>query len=217
MSNPTSASAAAPPAKKAKSMPKQQSSLLAYKSNKHQLNEVMSKSYVGKRILLTAVSLYGRKDMPVGEDDLLFQYHIAKINTDNTSTVIEYDEKCVREGHHLFTSYPDPEISIPNYKLTSFKDDQELYLKHLALGQKITNEARIARDKKALEDAAALISDISDLEIKIEDGAEIYELLMSEFEPKTELRPHEIGSGKDAGKVIQKQLWSELFINTSLH
>jgi hypothetical protein len=199
--------------KKAKKQtPKQQSSLLSYKNNKQQVNEVMSRSYVGKRILLTSISLYGRANVPDGEEDLLFQYHIAKINDDNTTAVIEYDEKCVQEGHHVFTNYPDPQVEIPNYKLTTFKDDQELYLKHLGLGQKIVNEERIARKKKMLEDAAALLSDVSDLEVKIEDGLEIYDLMMDEFEPAGDLRPHEIASGKDAGKVIQKQQWSELLL-----
>lgn len=208
MPQPTSAAdGRSPVKKKSKPAPKQQASLLDYKNDKKKLNAVLTKTYVGKRILLTAKSIYGRGGPPEGEEDMLFQYHISKVNEDNKTATIDYDNKCIHEGDHLFQSYPDPQDGIPNYSLSMFKEDQELYLKHLGYEQKKKNDEDAERKKKAREADAAAVSDVSDLELKIEQGENIYDLLMDEYEPDGDLRPHTIAKGPDSGKVIMKQLW----------
>jgi uncharacterized membrane protein YkoI len=216
MSDATSQAGGRSPAKKKKKPPpNKQSSLLSYKKDKHKFNEVLTRTYVGKRILLTSQYLYGRR-VPEGEEDLLFQYHVSSINDDNATATIDYDNKCIRDGHHEFQSYPDPQDDIPNYDLKTFKDDHELFLKHLGRGQKILNDVEFARKKREREEAEALaaanadMSDISDLELKVEEGVEIYELMMGEFEPAGDLCLHTIRRGaKEEGKTIKKQLWSE--------
>jgi hypothetical protein len=150
---------------------------------------------VGKRILLTSQYLYGRR-VPEGEEDLLFQYHVSSINDDNATATIDYDNKCIRDGHHEFQSYPNPQDDSPNYDIKTFKDDHKLFLKHLGCGQKIVNDAEFARKKREREEALVLaatvadMSDISDLELKLEEGTEIYDLMMDEFEPAGDLCPH---------------------------
>jgi hypothetical protein len=99
-----------------------QTSLLAYKNNLAQLNQVLSSSYVGKRVLLIAASLYGRR-IPTEEEEILFQYHIGAVNSNNKTATIKYDNKCIKDGDHIFQSYPDQEVStIPNYDLSTFAD-----------------------------------------------------------------------------------------------
>jgi hypothetical protein len=59
------------PVKKKKAKRDKQTSLLAYKNNPAQLNQVLSSSYVGKKVLLTAASLYGCR-IPTGKEEMLF-------------------------------------------------------------------------------------------------------------------------------------------------
>jgi hypothetical protein len=161
MSDATSQAGGRSPAKKKKKKkkkkppPNKQSSLLSYKKDKLKFNEVLTRSYVGKRILLTSQYLYGRH-VPEGEEDLLFQYHVLSINDDNATATIDYDNRCIRDGHHKFQSYPDPQDDIPNYDIKTFKDDHELFLKHLGRGQKILNDVEFARKKREREAAEAL-------------------------------------------------------------
>jgi hypothetical protein len=47
------------------------------------------------------------EEVPLEEEEMLFQYSIASINEDLQSAVIEYDDKCITNGGNQFTSYPD--------------------------------------------------------------------------------------------------------------
>jgi hypothetical protein len=121
--------------------------------------------------------LYCRR-IPDGEENLLFQYHVASINDDNKTAVIEYDEKAITNGHHQFTNYPDvtgSESSIDNYDLGTFKEDHELYLQHLGRCNKVQYEAHQAQKNKEQEEAAAAAKDISDIHLKLENGVEAYD------------------------------------------
>jgi hypothetical protein len=91
MSEATSQAGGRSPTKKKKKPPNKQLSLLSYKKDKLKLNEVLTRSYVGKRILLTSQYLYGHR-VPEGEEDLLFQYHVSSINDDNKGKGDEDDE-----------------------------------------------------------------------------------------------------------------------------
>ncbi len=75
------------PVQKKKAKRDKQTTLLAYKNSPAQLNQVLLSSYVGKRVLLTAVSLYGRR-IPAGEEEMLFQYQISAVNRDNKTATI---------------------------------------------------------------------------------------------------------------------------------
>jgi hypothetical protein len=75
-----------------------------YKNDQVQLNQVLTLQYVGKRILLTAASLFGRK-IPKGEEELLFQYHIGAVNSDSTTSTIEY-------GLQLMLMLSSPDVLI---------------------------------------------------------------------------------------------------------
>jgi hypothetical protein len=148
--------------KKKKSL---QTTLVPAVKTSAQLNDALKGKFVGKRILLTAAFLYGRR-IPDGEENLLFQYHVSSINDDNKTAVIEYDEKAISNGDHKFTLYPDvtgSEGSIKNYDLGTFKEDHELYLQHLGRENKVAYEAEQAKKKKDQEEAAAAARDLSDL------------------------------------------------------
>jgi len=196
------------PVQKKKAKRDKQTTLLAYKNNPAQLNQVLSSSYVGKRVLLTAVSLYGRR-IPAGEEEMLFQYHISAVNRDNKTATIEYDNKCIKDGDHLFQSYPDQEDSIiPNYDLATFPEDHKCFLKHLGRGQKIINDAKEVREKEEKAAAAQTVSDVSDLEAKVEQEISFYDIIVDEFEPAGAMQDHVVAEGPHKGKVIKKQKWS---------
>jgi hypothetical protein len=208
-----------PVKKKKKKKKSLQLTLIPAVKSSSQLNEALKGKYVGKRILLTAAFLYGRC-IPAGEENLLFQYHVASVNDDNKTADIDYDERAIINAHHKFTSYPDvdgTESSIDNYDLGTFKEDHELYLQHLGRCNKVQYEAHQAQKNKEQEEAAAAAKDISDIHLKLENGVEAYELLKGEFEPSGPLRDHVVGKGAHKGKIHKKQTWSEfylLFVNT---
>lgn len=82
-----------PVKKKKKSL---QTTLVPAVKSSVQLNEALKGKYVGKRILLTAAFLYGRR-IPVGEENLLFQYHVASVNDDNKTA----HHQCPSRIHQL--------------------------------------------------------------------------------------------------------------------
>ncbi len=196
------------PIKKKKAKWDKQTSLLAYKNNQAQLNQVLSSLYVGKRVFLTAVSLYGRR-IPASKEEMLFQYHIGAVNSDNKTATIEYNDKCIKDGNHVFQSYPDQQDStIPNNNLSTFAEDHKHFLKHLGRGQKIINDAKEAREKEEKAAASQTLSDISDLEAKVEQETSFYDIIVDEFEPAGEMQDHVVLEQPHAGKVIKKQKWS---------
>lgn len=197
----------------------QQTTLVPAIKTSKQLNEALKGKYAGKRILLTATFLYGRR-IPEGEENLLFQYHVTSINDDNKTAIIEYDEKCIVNGDHQFTSYPDTtgkEGTIENYELGTFKEDHELFLQHVGRGNKIAYLEKEARKQKERDAAAAAAKDLSDIQFKLENGDDPFEVLKSEFESCSILRDHIVGRGPNKGKVHKKQNWSELLQHFKRH
>jgi hypothetical protein len=80
---------------------------------------------------------------------MLFQYHIGAVNSNNKTATIEYNDKCIKDGNHVFQSYPDQQDStIPNYNLSIFAENHKRFFKHLGRGQKIINDAKEAREKE---------------------------------------------------------------------
>jgi recombinational DNA repair protein RecR len=81
-----------------------------------------------------------------------------------------------------------------------------------------SQEAREREEAEALAATVADMLDVSDLELKVEEGVGIYVLMMGEFEPAGDLHPLMIRKGvKGEGKIIKKQQWSELFTCFSMH
>ncbi len=159
-------------------------------------------------MLLTAVSLYGCR-IPAGEEEILFQYHNCAVNSNNKTATIEYGDKCIKDGNHMFQTYPDQQDStIPNYNLSTFAEDHKRFLKHLVRGQKIINNANEAREKEEKTAASQTLSDISVLEAKVKQEISFYNIIMYEFEPAGEMQDHVVIEGPHAGKVIKKQKWS---------
>jgi hypothetical protein len=63
-------------------------------------------THVGRHILLHAKDLYGEGNVPKGEEKLLHQYSILRLNTDMATAVIAYDKKCSIEGGKKICDYP---------------------------------------------------------------------------------------------------------------
>ena len=64
-------------------------------NTKQQILESLTSRCVGKHIFLKASDLYDIKNIPTGEEQYLFQYHIASVNDDCATAEIEYDTKCI--------------------------------------------------------------------------------------------------------------------------
>jgi hypothetical protein len=76
----------------------------------------------------------------------------------------------------------------------------------------VLNDAHQAQLNKEKEEAAEAAKDLSDIQLKLENGVDAYELLKNEFEPSGPLRDHVVGRGVHKGKVHKKQIWSEFYL-----
>ena len=93
------------------------------------------------------------RNVPDGEDDFLFQYSITTINSDATTAVITFEQRCITEDADDFQDYPNTtdEETIDNYQLVGLDDDHELYSTQLGRVNKIIN------DREAAEKAAIVV------------------------------------------------------------
>ena len=169
--------------------------------------------YKGQRILLTASAIYGGKSkVPRGEEDFLFQYTVADVN-DETYATIEYEGKYIIEGGREWKSFlalQDSDFNVEGYRFCCFKEDHALFNKYLGIVNKRINDCRDAERKREEESKQKEMDDVSDIQRKIvEEGMEPYDVLLAEFEPAGELLHHTVQKGEEAGKVTQKQHWSE--------
>ncbi len=179
---------------------------------KEQVLDSMISRYKGRRILLKAQDIYGRGKVPCGEEEYLFQYIIDSINENCKTAVLKYEEKCITNGGNQFTNYPDvtgTESCIPDYYLTTFKEDHELYNVHNGRVNKILNDEKDVIRKQQQKERANAIDDVSELEDRIREGTTAYKLLVAEFEPCGEFRVHTIGKGQNQGRKVKKQKWSK--------
>jgi hypothetical protein len=147
-------------------------------STNEQIMNSMNSRFIGKRILLKALDIYGgRGKVPPGEEDFLFQYHLASINNDCKSALLHYDEKCIKNGGDQFTSYPDTtgnESTILNYRLELFSVDHELFNTHQGRVNRIINDEKdLMRKMEQDTTHHKATDDVSDLEAKISDGSTV--------------------------------------------
>ncbi len=185
--------------------------------SKEQIMNSMNSRFVGKRILLKAKDIYGHGKVPRDEEDLLFQYHLSSINDDCKSAVLQYDEKCIKNGGDQFTSYPDTtgdESTITKYCLETFTVDHELFNVHQGRVNRMINDQKDLLCKMQQGTRTKASDDVTDLNAKISEGATVYSLLVAEFEPCGDLRPHTIERGPHKGKQTKKQKWSEFIVHS---
>ena len=150
--------------------------------------------------------------MPAGEENILFQYSVKKINPDCVTAEIDYDECKIIRGGDAFQD--DPHTSsestiITNYDLSLLPDDNEEFNKHLGRStKKIKDAEEILRKQKEAANIK-LVDNTADISKKFNEGASPYELLFDEFESVGSLTEHKVQQGKNAGKITYKQLWSK--------
>ena len=174
----------------------------------------MNLTYKGSRILLKAKDIYPRGQIPAGEEPYLFQYHIEKINPDRKTATLKFDEMYVVDGDHRFLNYAltdeesrEQDATIDDYVMNGFKADEEEYNMHIGRANKIRNDRLEAQRAAAEEEKVASSEDLFDIERKIEDKADAYQLLLLEFESDGPLLTHTIAKGAKQGQTSFKQQW----------
>jgi hypothetical protein len=176
----------------------------------------------GKRLLLPAATIYGTlARVPKGEANFIFLYIVSEINEDCQTASIEYEGKYVMDGGREFKTYPPHTASdyiIENYRLSLLKEDNDLFNRYLGLINKEINDQKDKELKKQAESKKSSLTDVSDIDQKIEEGMTLYDLLVMEFEAAGPRREHVVTGGKDnIGRLTEKQDWSECFIVFHMH
>jgi hypothetical protein len=204
----------APPKKKAKPTKQRTLAETMYKTKAVQI-EAAGKLHVGKRVLLKATSLYSKKNLPIGEEKYLFQYHVIAVNDDLETCKLEYETKFIVEGGREFQNYPLPESDdlnnfIDEYRLELLPKDAELYKKYLGIVNKDKKEAEDKLEKEQADIDKDAAEDVEDIDHKImKDETPAFDVLKLEFEAVGDLVEHIMDAGKDKGKVNSKQQWSK--------
>ena len=120
--------------------------------------ESLNKLHTGKRLLLSADSLYD-DEPPEGEENYMFLYTVQKIyaaSNNKTKAVLDFQNRAIEDGGNTFFSYADVEAEKKNidsqltgYDISSLHDDHQEYLRHLGrVNKKINDEKDKERLKK---------------------------------------------------------------------
>ena len=115
----------------------------------------------------------------------MFQYRIKSINEDCKTAEFEYESKFITKGGHEFPSYPNTTGNnsvIKVYKLSTLKDDHEIFNQHLGRGNRLANDEKEAKEKETEKNKAKVSDDVSDLDEKFMNGIKGFKLLLGEFE-----------------------------------
>ena len=70
------------------------------------VHQGLTKLHEGKRLLRSAGTLCSPNPVPAGEENLLFQYSVKKINPDCVTAEIDYDECKIIRGGDAFQDDP---------------------------------------------------------------------------------------------------------------
>ena len=173
----------------------------------------LSVTHVGRSILQHAKDLYGKGNVPKGEENLLHQYSIISLNIDMATAVIAYDQKCITKGGDKFRDYPlteDDEGQIPDYNMLKLNDDHELYNVHLGHVNKKFNDLKEKQHKTEAQMKIAASENVSDIERKLSNGIDPYLIMVEEFRSAGPLSTHIIQKGDNKGKSKQKQEWEHI-------
>jgi hypothetical protein len=206
----------APPKKKAKPTKQCTIAETMFKTRAVQI-EAATKLHVGnKKVLLKATSLYSKKNLPIGEEKYIFQYHVIAVNDDLKTCKLEYETKFIVEGGREFQNYPLPESDdmnnfIDEYRLELLPKDAELYKKYLGIVNKDKKDAEDKLEKEQADIDKEAAEDVEDMDYKImKDELPAFDVLKLEFEAVGDLVEHIMdAAGKDKGKVNSKQQWSK--------
>jgi hypothetical protein len=164
----------APPKKKAKPTKQCTIAETMFKTRAVQI-EAATKLHVGKRVILKATSLYSKKNLPIGEEKHLFQYHVIAVNDDLETCKLEYETKFIVEGRREFQNYPLPESDdmnnsfIDEYRLELLPKDAELYKKYLGIVNKDKKDAEDKLEKEQADIDKEAAEDVEDIDYKIPD------------------------------------------------
>ena len=173
----------------------------------------IAKLHVGKRVLISAEDLYEPDLPPDGQENTLFQYSVKHINPDCKTAVIDYDEIQIEDGGDEFQDNPELEHDsslIDDYDLSRLTEDHEKFNEHLARWNKRRNDAEEQRKKEMEVSKSNLTDTLSDLQKLFNEGTEVCDLLLGEFETATAVVEHKIKkAGKNFGKINHKQDWSK--------
>ena len=170
----------------------------------------------GKRLLLAASGLYRYDQVPEGEENYFFQYHIHLINEDCNTAIIEFDERYVEEDGDRFFNYPNPDPNttslLTTYSLERADDDHERFNVYLGRENKRINDQREAEERQAEAQIVAQSTDLSDINKKMQESTcDAYTLLVNEFKPEGDLLTHTVAKGPHVGKTNYKQMWTHKF------
>lgn len=190
-----------------------------FSNNNDKFHKSMEEKYVGKRVLLTAKSVYNR-NIPRGEEDYLFQYSVVSVDKCNfgdkaVTAILEYGSKFIAAGGNKFQNYPHTGSNtsddlMEGYRLTLFDIDHEEYNKYLGITQREINNQKDSIRRKEETAKVRATDDCSDIERAIKaNEVEPHQLFVNEFEPVGELEHHIISKGPSAGDTKMKQTWSE--------
>jgi hypothetical protein len=73
--------------------------------NAEQVCKSLEVLHVGKRLLLKAAAIYG-KNIPRSEEKYNFQYIVKSIDSNNTTTTMEFERKYIEDHGTSFKVYP---------------------------------------------------------------------------------------------------------------
>ena len=183
-------------------------------------HDVINSKYENERVLLKAKECYDNGKVPPEEKEYLFEYYVSGVNKDDNNTAtLKYNGKFIKNGGDTFEAYPDSEVTIKTYRLALFKEDHELYNKHVARVNAKKNDALDMRKAELQKKEKEQLNDVSDIVKRItvkEESAVV--VLEDEFEPKKDATTKEVigstsrtigGKGVDAGKVTYSQTWGK--------
>ena len=167
----------------------------------------------GKRILLSAKSIYNNGRVPKEEEGYLFQYHVERVNKGLSTATIEYDGKFIREDGDTFENYPEEnevDTVMKDYRMALLDEDHELYNQCLARVNAKKNDAIAAEQEDEEDKKKSALEDVTDIEQKImNEKMKPHEVLELEFEPSGERTVRLIQRGTNVGKEIINQTWGE--------
>jgi hypothetical protein len=134
--------------------------------NAEQVRKSLEVLHVGKRLLLKAAAIYGKK-IPRSEEKYNFQYIVKSIDSNNTTATIKFERKYIEDHGTSFKVYPiieDSDYEIDEYHIALIKEDSNLYNHYIAIANKEANDLRDLQDKMKAEEKRKSAVDTSDIE-----------------------------------------------------
>ena len=170
--------------------------------------KALREKHLGKRLLIASEDLYNDGCVPENLEGLLCMYSVKEIDDEAKFTTLHFENTCIEEGANKWINFHDTtgQSDLDNYRLAGLGDAHELYNKHLGLVNAAAYEKKEAESKKADELKVAAASDLSDIEQKIANNVDKFQLLLGEFEAVGAVEQHtitqDIGDNVGKGKLL---------------